>query len=58
MSVTLKDLENARFLLDRWAESLSQVVESMTDQRPDVRWEALSGPLSEVDGGQDLLRCV
>jgi flagellar motor switch protein FliN/FliY len=55
MSVTLKDLENARFLLDRWAESLSQVVESMTDQRPDVRWEALSGPLSEVDGGQDLL---
>jgi flagellar motor switch protein FliN/FliY len=27
----------------------------MTDQRPSVRWEAVSGPLSEVDGGQDLL---
>ena len=55
MSVTLKDAENARFLLDRWTESLSQVVESMTDQRPEVGWEAVSGALSEVNGGQDLL---
>jgi flagellar motor switch protein FliN/FliY len=55
MSVTLKDAENAGFLVDRWTESLSQVVESMTDQRPNVHWEAVSGPLSEVDGGRDLL---
>jgi len=42
--------ENARFLLDRWTESLAQVLESMTDQLPNVRWEAVSGPLSEVGG--------
>jgi flagellar motor switch protein FliN/FliY len=55
MSMTLRDVENARLLVDRWTESLSQVVESMTDQRPSTRWEAVSGPISEVDGGQDLL---
>jgi flagellar motor switch protein FliN/FliY len=51
----LDGIENARFLLDRWAESLAQVLESMTDQRPEVRWEAVSGPLSEVGGAQDFL---
>ena len=51
----LDGVENARFLLDRWAESLAQVLESMTDQRPEVRWEAVSGPLSEVGGSQDYL---
>lgn len=51
----LDGVENARFLLDRWAESLAQVLESMTDQRPEVRWEAVSGLLSEVGGGQDFL---
>ncbi|MGD0369467.1 MAG: flagellar motor switch protein FliN [Acidobacteriaceae bacterium] len=47
--------ENARFLLDRWTESLAQVLESMTDQRPTVRWEKVSGPLSEVGGGREFL---
>jgi len=51
----LDGVENARFLLDRWTESLAQVLESMTDQRPDVRWEPVSGPLSEVGAGQDYL---
>jgi flagellar motor switch protein FliN/FliY len=51
----LAAVENTRFLLDRWTESLAQVLESMTDQRPAVRWEAASGPLSEVGGGQELL---
>ena len=51
----LDAVENARFLLDRWTESLAQVLESMTDQRPEVRWVAVSGPLSEVGGGQDFL---
>jgi len=40
--------ENAKMLLDEWVESLAQVLESMTDQRPEVRWQAASGPLSEV----------
>jgi len=53
-SVRLDAAANTRFLLDRWTESLAQVLESMTDQRPEVHWEAASGPLSEV-GGQDLL---
>ena len=51
----LDGIENARFLLDRWTESLAQVLESMTDQRPTVRWEAVSGPLSEAGGGQSFL---
>jgi flagellar motor switch protein FliN len=51
----LDGVENARFLLDRWTESLAQVLESMTDQRPEVRWEALSGSLSDVASGQDFL---
>ena len=55
MSVRLSGVENARLLLDRWTESLGQVLESMTDQRPTVRWEAASGPLSEVGGGQSFL---
>ncbi len=28
----------ARPILDAWAESLAQVLESMTDQRPAVEW--------------------
>jgi flagellar motor switch protein FliN/FliY len=55
MSAPWKDVENARLLLNRWAESLAQVLESMTDQRPSVRWEAASGPLPEVGGGQEFL---
>ncbi len=55
MSTTLSGVENASLLLDRWTESLGQVLESMTDQRPTVRWEAASGPLSEVAGGQSFL---
>jgi flagellar motor switch protein FliN/FliY len=51
----LDSIENARFLLDRWTESLGQVLESMTDQRPSVHWEAANGPLSEVAGGRNFL---
>lgn len=53
MSVALNDAKNARLLLDRWAESLAQVLESMTDQRPNVQWQAQSGPFSEI-GGSDI----
>lgn len=55
MSGALSGVENARLLLDKWTESLGQVVESMTDQRPAVSWAAASGPLSEVGAGQDFL---
>jgi flagellar motor switch protein FliN/FliY len=39
---------NARALLDEWSESLAQVLESMTDQRPEIRWQYVSGLFSEV----------
>jgi len=55
MSAALDGIENARFLLDRWTESLAQVLESMTDQRPHVTWKSASGPLSEVGGGHSYL---
>ena len=54
-AVRLDGVENARLLLDRWTESLAQVLESMTDQRPEIRWESVSGPLSEVGARQDYL---
>jgi flagellar motor switch protein FliN/FliY len=40
--------ESSRQILDQWAETLAQVLESMTDQRPAVRWQASSGTLAEV----------
>jgi flagellar motor switch protein FliN/FliY len=43
------DHQNARYLLDGWAENLAQVLESMTDQRPEVRWRAVAG--TEVEAG-------
>jgi flagellar motor switch protein FliN/FliY len=37
--------ENVRLILNQWAESLAQVIQSMTDEKPDVRWEPGSGPV-------------
>jgi flagellar motor switch protein FliN/FliY len=48
--------ESSRQILDQWAETLAQVLESMTDQRPAVRWQASSGSLAEVasrEGGAE-----
>ena len=42
---------NARRLIEEWVESLAQVLESMTDQRPQVRWQAASGALAEAGSG-------
>jgi len=39
---------NLKELLDQWSESLAQVMESMTDQRPGIEWKAVSGTLAEV----------
>jgi flagellar motor switch protein FliN/FliY len=40
-----------RQILDQWIETLAQVLESMTDQRPAVRWQAASGTVVEVAAG-------
>ena len=44
----LDELEDTRQILDQWVESLAQVLESMTDQRPQTGWQAASGTISEV----------
>lgn len=44
----LDAVENARLLLDQWVKSLAQVLESMTDQRPGVGWQAASGSFGEI----------
>jgi len=48
----LDAVENAKLLLDQWGESLAQVLESMTDQKPEVKWQAASGTLGEVAPGE------
>jgi flagellar motor switch protein FliN/FliY len=44
----LEAAENVKLLLGQWGESLAQVLESMTDQRPEVQWQTVTGPLSEI----------
>jgi flagellar motor switch protein FliN/FliY len=44
----LEAVENAKLLLGQWGESLAQVLESMTDQRPEVDWQTVIGPLPEI----------
>jgi flagellar motor switch protein FliN/FliY len=44
--------ESSRQILDQWAETLAQVLESMTDQRPAVRWQEVSASLAEVISGE------
>ena len=44
--------EQLRGLLDHWAAGLADVVASMADQKPEVRWEVASAP----PAGPDLLR--
>ncbi len=39
----LSACESARQVLDKWMETLAQVLESMTDQRPSVQWQP-AGP--------------
>jgi flagellar motor switch protein FliN/FliY len=46
----LDGIEPALRLIDGWTESLAQVLESMTDRKPEVRWQAASGALTEVRG--------
>ncbi len=48
----LEEREDTRQILDQWVESLAQVLESMTDQRPQTAWQAASGTVSEVAAGE------
>jgi flagellar motor switch protein FliN/FliY len=55
LSAHLEDHQVLRGLLDRWAESLGQVLESMTDQRPKVEWHSGTGLRPADVSGQPLL---
>ena len=44
----LDEVENAGLLLDQWTQGLVEVLESMADQKPEVRWQAVSGPFPET----------
>ena len=44
----LETVENARAVLAQWTESLAQVLESMTDQRPVAAWHAVAGTTAEI----------
>jgi flagellar motor switch protein FliN/FliY len=48
MSEKLDAIEPVRVLLDQFAESLAQVLESMAEQRPEATWQAISGTDAEV----------
>jgi len=50
----LTSVENARALLSQWSDSLAQVLESMTDQRPRIEWQGASGSFAEVAVGNAL----
>jgi flagellar motor switch protein FliN len=44
-----------RGVLDRWTESLAQVLQSMTDHRPTVEWRSEAGPRPAEADGQPFL---
>lgn len=49
---TLNATGRAAEVLNQWAEALAQVLASMTDQRPQVAWQAISGTAAEVTSGE------
>ena len=48
MSEKLDAIEPAHALLDQFAESLAQVLESMAEQRPEATWQPASGTVADV----------
>src|SRR6266481_6736396 len=48
----LDAIENAKELIDEWVNTLVRVLESMTDQKPDVRWQSVSGTFQEIGAPQ------
>jgi len=49
----LETAEGVRALLDELAGSMAQVLESMTDRRPEVTWRAEAGAMTEIDPGPE-----
>jgi flagellar motor switch protein FliN/FliY len=47
----LQTNELARLLFDGWAENLVQVLESMTDQRPEMTWQPTAAPAGDAGAG-------
>ena len=45
--------ENTRRVLDEWVEGLAQVLESMTDQKPEIHWHAVRGSAAELGLSQE-----
>jgi flagellar motor switch protein FliN len=43
-------VENARTVVDQWAQSLADVLAAMTDQRPEVEWHPGEGPGADESG--------
>lgn len=39
-------------ILNQWAEALAQVLDSMTDQRPQVTWQAVAGTAAAVSSAE------
>jgi flagellar motor switch protein FliN/FliY len=54
-NLRLETTEAARKVLDDWAASLAQVIESMTDQLPEVRWSPAPAPAHGAETERDLL---
>ena len=47
-SVRFDSAKPLQRLVEDWAKGLSQVFEAMAERRPQVTWEAASGPLADV----------
>jgi len=46
---TIAPGDRASLLLDQWAASLAQVLESMTDEKPEVQWQRCTAPSADQD---------
>jgi flagellar motor switch protein FliN/FliY len=46
--------DRVRRLIEAWADGLAQAFESMAGERPEVRWEAASGPDAAAEGDEIL----
>ena len=44
---------SVRSLMNEWAADLAELLESMTGQRPDVHWQAVSGAAAEAGAAAD-----
>jgi len=51
----MSSVENVRLVVNDWVESLAQVLESMTDQKPETHWQYASGAFSDLSTSGDCL---